>query len=116
MGGAAAGQPGDASWSANHETGSFDEWLADGQGVRYLQGSGTLALTTEHAHSGNHAFIATITANDGAQHQAVLGRDLVLEQGRYGAWYYLPAAPHADYWVIMKLSNGPAVDRFDIDL
>ncbi len=116
MVGVAGSDPGPASWSADHELGSFDEWLGDGQGVRNLDGSGALELTTEHAHSGSHAFIATIVANDGEQHEAVMGRDLVLREGRYGAWYYLPAAPRADYWVIMKLSNGPAIDRFDIDL
>jgi hypothetical protein len=114
--GASGGSPDSVPWSADHETGSFDQWLSDGHGRRSTEGNGTLTLSTEYAHSGSHAFVATITANDSAQHQAVMGRDLVLAEGRYGAWYYLPTAPQADYWVIMKLSNGPVVDRFDIDL
>ncbi|HVY32012.1 MAG TPA: hypothetical protein VHB79_36000 [Polyangiaceae bacterium] len=111
-----AGEGTSPSWSADHETGTLDQWLGDGAGLRYLEGSGTLAISSEHAHSGQYAFVASITADDGAQHQAVLGRDLIQSEGRYGAWYYLPVAPRADYWVIMKLSNGPLVDRFDIDI
>jgi hypothetical protein len=112
----AGGDADSARWSADHETGNFDQWLGDGNGLRHVEGSGKLSLTSEHAHSGSFAFVATITANDGAEHQAVLGRDLQLSEGRYGAWYYLPSTPKADYWVIMKLSNGASVDRFDIDL
>ena len=43
----------------------------------------------------------------------MMGRNIELREGRYGAWFLLPEAPRADYWVIMKLSNGSATDRFD---
>jgi hypothetical protein len=45
-----------------------------------------------------------------------MGRNIELREGRYGAWFLLPEAPRADYWVIMKLSNGSATDRFDLDI
>jgi hypothetical protein len=103
-------------WSAEHEGASFDEWLGDGTGIRYEQRTGQLELTTERAHSGTHAFTASITTDDGELHQAMMGRNVTLREGRYGAWFLLPEAPRADYWVIMKLSNGSGTDRFDIDI
>jgi len=104
-------------WSADHEVASFDQWLGDGQGIRYEQGTGRLELTSELAHSGSHAFTATLaTTNDVELHQAMMGRNVKLREGRYGAWFLLPEAPRADYWVIMKLSNGSGADRFDIDI
>jgi hypothetical protein len=103
-------------WSADHEVASFEQWLGDGQGIRYEQRTGRLELTSEHAHSGSYAFTATLTTGDGELHQAMMGRNLKLGEGRYGAWYFLPEAPRADYWVIMKLSNGSGIDRFDLDI
>jgi hypothetical protein len=110
------GDAGRLLWSAEHEIASFDEWLSDGDGIQYEQRTGQLTVTDERAHSGTHAFTASITANDGELHQAMMGRNLTLLDGRYGAWYLLPEAPRADYWVIMKLSNGAATDRFDLDI
>jgi hypothetical protein len=103
-------------WHADHEPGTLDQWLADDAGWKYTQGSGELSVTQDHARSGDYALAATIATEDGAMHQAVMGRDITLEQGRYGAWYYFPEAPTTDYWVIMKLSNGRDGDRFDIDV
>lgn len=118
VGGDASG--GDASgqspWSADHEVGTFEQWLGDGEGHRYEEGSGELALSTDRAHSGSYSYTASIRADDGELHQAMLGRDAWLPEGRYGAWYFLPEPPRADYWVLMKLSNGAEVNRFDIDL
>jgi hypothetical protein len=105
-----------AGWYAEHETGSLDEWLADDTGWRYTQGSGSLEITRERARSGEHALKASISTEDGALHQAVIGRDVTLEAGRYGAWFYFEEAPATDYWVVMKLSNGRDRDRFDIDV
>ncbi|HKO49073.1 MAG TPA: hypothetical protein VJV79_15180 [Polyangiaceae bacterium] len=115
--GGSAAEPsgGPVPWSADHETG-FDSWLSDGFGRRSVEGNGELALTTELAHSGNQAIAATIAADDGDLHQAMMGREVILRDGRYGAWYFLPQAPTDATWVIMKLSNGPTTDRFDIDL
>lgn len=110
------GGPGRLLWSAEHESASFDEWLSEGEGIQYEQRTGELTVTDERAHSGTHAFTASITTNDGELHQAMMGRSLALLDGRYGAWYLLPEAPRADYWVIMKLSNGAAADRFDLDI
>ncbi len=90
--------------------------MGDGKGIQHVQGTGKLELTGERAHSGAHAFPASINTNDGELHQAVMGRNVSLLEGRYGAWYLLPVRPRADYWVIMKLSNGPSTDRFDIDI
>ena len=116
----ASGSPGDSAgalvWSAEHELSSFDEWLEGGDGIKYVMRSGQLAITSEHAHGGEQAFSASITANDGELHQAVMGRVVRLAEGRYGAWYLLPEAPSAAIWVIMKLSNGRDVDRFDLDI
>jgi hypothetical protein len=117
-GGTSGGESGGALlWSADHEVASFDEWLGDGQGIRYEQGTGRLEISSEHAHSGSHAFTASLTTNnDGELHQAMMGRNIKLREGRYGAWFLLPEAPRADYWVIMKLSNGSTTDRFDLDI
>jgi hypothetical protein len=112
----AGGPTGALLWSADHETASLDQWLGDGDGIQFVQHSGQLELTTERAHSGTHALSATITTDDGELHQAVMGRNLRLREGRYGAWYLLPESPRADYWVILKLSNGPQLDRFDLDI
>jgi hypothetical protein len=103
-------------WSAEHETASFDEWLSDGDGIQYEQRTGELTITTEQARSGIHAVAASITTDDGELQQAMLGRNVTLLEGRYGAWYLLPEAPRAEYWVIMKFSNGSLTDRFDIDI
>lgn len=114
---ALGGEPsGPLLWSADHETGSFEQWLSDGDGIQYEQRTGQLELTTEHAHSGTHAFSAAITTDDGELHQAQMGRNVRLRDGRYGAWFLLPESPRADYWVILKLSNGPETDRFDLDI
>ncbi len=115
--GGSSGIPaGDLIWSAEHEGGTFDEWREGDDGIEYVQRSGELAITSEYAHGGDYSFSASITANDGDLHQAVMGRVVRLLEGRYGAWYLLPEAPSAVIWVIMKLSNGPEVDRFDIDI
>jgi hypothetical protein len=116
--GGSAAEPsgGPVPWSADHETGNFDGWLSDGFGRRSVEGSGQLAVTTEQAHSGMQAFAATIAADDGELHQAMMGREVLLRDGSYDAWYFLPQAPTDAFWVIMKLSNGPDTDRFDIDL
>ncbi len=103
-------------WSAEHEVGTFDEWHEGDDGIQFVERSGELAITSEHAHTGHYAFSASISANDGDLHQAVMGRIVRLVEGRYGAWYLLPEAPVADFWVIMKLSNGSRVDRFDLDI
>lgn len=110
------GPSGALLWSADHETASFEQWLGDGEGVQYEQRTGQLEVTTERAHSGTHAVTATITTDDGELHQAQLGRNIRLREGRYGAWFLLPESPRADYWVILKLSNGPETDRFDLDI
>jgi hypothetical protein len=116
-GGAPPGGPNGALlWSADHETASFEQWLGDGAGIQYEQRTGQLELTTERAHSGSHAFSAAITTDDGELHQAMMGRNVELREGRYGAWFLLPESPRADYWVILKLSNGPETDRFDLDI
>jgi hypothetical protein len=112
-GGSDAGNP---LWSADHEVASFDEWLGDGEGIRYEQRTGQLALTSERAHSGSRSFTASLTTDDGELHQAMMGRNIRLREGRYGAWFLLPESPRADYWVIMKLSNGSFTDRFDLDI
>jgi len=106
----------DLLWSAHHEGSAFDEWLGDGQGLQFTERRGQLEVTTERAHTGTHAFTATITTGDNELQQAMMGRNISLFEGRYGAWYLLPEAPRADYWVIMKLSNGSDTDRFDIDI
>ncbi|RYZ08046.1 MAG: hypothetical protein EOO73_10155 [Myxococcales bacterium] len=113
--GGAAGEPW-TGWSADQETGDFTQWLSDLRGRRFAQASGTVEITEELARSGTHAIEATISATDGELHQAVMGRDLELAEGRYGAWYFLPVAPQTLAAVIMKLSNGGDVDRYDIDL
>lgn len=103
-------------WSADHDTGTLDEWLGDASGWRYTKGNGTLAVSQAHARSGSYSLAATISTDDGGMHQAVIARNVTLESGRYGAWYFFPEATAADYWVIMKLSNGESTDRFDIDV
>jgi hypothetical protein len=113
--GGASATPG-LLWSAEHEGASFDEWLSDGQGIQFTERVGQLAITSERAHSGAAAFTATITTGNDLLQQAMMGRNVRLFEGRYGAWYLLPEAPRADYWVIMKLSNGSSRDRFDIDI
>jgi hypothetical protein len=115
-GDASGGDAGSLLWSAEHEIASFDEWMGDGNGIQYQQRSGQLGITTERAHSGTHAFTASIATDEGELQQAMMGRNLTLRDGRYGAWYLLPEAPRADYWVIMKLSNGSGTDRFDLDI
>lgn len=114
--GGAGGPSGPSLWSADHETASLEQWFGDGDGIRFVQGTGQVELTTERAHSGTHALSATITTDDGELHQAVMGRNIRLREGRYGAWFLLPESPRADYWVILKLSNGPQTDRFDLDI
>jgi hypothetical protein len=122
-GGSSAGTTGAAGahdenlvWRAGHEAVDFEEWLADEAGIKFLERSGSLALTTERAHGGAAAFVATIAADDGEVHQAVMGRDVTLRDGRYGAWYFVPESPTTGGWVLMKLSNGADRDRFDINL
>jgi hypothetical protein len=115
-GSAGSGSDGSLLWQADHEIGSLDEWIGDDGGWRYTQGTGSLGITSERARSGEHSIKATISTENGDMHQAVIGRNLTLESGRYGAWYYFPEAPDTDYWVIMKLSNGRYGDLFDIDV
>lgn len=115
------GAPGDSGaaavpWSADHELGTLDEWLDDDGGWRFTKGNGTIALSQAHARSGSFSLEATISTDDGGMHQAVMARDVTLESGRYGAWYFFPEAPNADYWVVMKLSNTGTAERFDIDV
>jgi hypothetical protein len=102
-------------WQADHETGTLEQWLDDGNGRTSIDGNGQVEVSSEHARSGDYALAVTISANDDRQNQGLLERDLRLVEGRYGAWYYLPEAVKTDYWVLMKLSNG-SVNRFDIDI
>lgn len=116
QGGSGGAPPELVPWSAEHELGNLDEWVADGAGIHFVEGGGSVEITSELAHTGEGALVATIDPQDNVLSQAVVGRELRLREGRYGAWYYLPETPTADYWVLMKLSHGRDENRFDIDV
>jgi hypothetical protein len=103
-------------WTATFETGDLSEFACDGW--QYLANGGTISVTTAQAHSGKYSMAATISAPSGSpQTQAVMGKNVVLTDGAYGAWYYLPSTPTTNYWVILKVSTwGPETDFLDINI
>lgn len=119
---AAAGASGEPDppvpWSAGHETGTLEEWTADGDGWQYatLRG-GSLEVVSEQAHTGTSSLKSSLTRT-GSMEQAVVGRYATLVEGYYSAWFFLPSSPGLSPRVIMKLSSrDPNYDDiFDITL
>lgn len=104
-----------APWSAGLETGDTSEWqgpLADS----LRDGTGSLTVARQLAHTGTYALEATIAPMNDALDQAMIGRRAELRSGSFSAWYYVPQTPTTDYWVIMKLSGQVDGNRFDIDV
>lgn len=102
-------------WEAHHEDGTLNEWLADGFGSSFNEGEARLEVSTEIAHGGRYALVATIEGSGDLQiDQAVVWREVELESGTYSAWYYFPELVLTGNWVIMKFSGED--DRFDLDV
>ncbi len=103
-------------WSADHDDGTLDEWIADGNGYTYVEADASIGPTTERSRSGQGALLASCNPIDGGLAQAVIAREAAVAEARYGAYYFFPGAPDTDYFVVMKLSTGDGADRFDIDI
>lgn len=105
-------------WSAYHESNDLDEWLGDGSGWKYTQNGGTIDVVTGQAHAGSHALLMSISTDGTRQSQAMIGRKVILDEGYYGAWYFVPERPQTDFWVLMKFLNWQTsdVNLFDVDI
>lgn len=106
----------DLSWSADHESGDFDQWLGDGSGWDNAEGGSSLELSTSHAHQGNYSLRASVEPLDGELSMAFVARDVHADEGTLGAWFFLPEAPSTYHLALMKISSAPEVDRFDINV
>jgi hypothetical protein len=122
-GGGSAGAPQEPSepentlpWAAGHEDGTLDEWVADGFGWSNAEGSTTLEVVSERARGGERSVLVSIAPPDGELAQVFLARDVPEEEATCGAWYLLEETPDANHLVVMKLSSGASLDRFDVDL
>jgi hypothetical protein len=104
-------------WQAHHEDGTMSEWLSDGFGNFGSSAASELRVSSEFAHAGSYALVATIfQSGDATLDQAVIWRTVALRAGVYSAWYYFPATVLGTHWVIMKLSSENNGDRFDLDV
>ena len=97
----------DLLWTARFETGDFSEWtgLAGGDAQAFPMPPNTIAVSSDHAHTGDYSAALTITAgSDGTQENASLSRAGGLPaEAYYSAWYYLPySVSVGTFWVIFK--------------
>jgi len=86
-------------WSADHETGDLSQWHSggDSEGGDYQSG-GTLAISSEQAHSGSYSVKMTIDTSDAADHTARVYRRAVAGPAYYSAWFYFTEAHTPDIW------------------
>jgi len=92
-------------WVARHEAGDLAEWTADGKGGSSADAPDTsIAVSTEHAHSGNHAVKLSNAAVSSYEEVRLWRTDQFPQAAYYSAWYYLPRAYQTtDDWTIMQL-------------
>jgi hypothetical protein len=103
----------DVLWSAQHEGGNVDEWLAPPGGRTLADPPLSNIVSAERAHRGSFAAKLTITATaDNGQQNSGLTRSGGLPiQAYYSAWYYLPqSVTVGTFWVIFKLRARRVLD------
>lgn len=106
----------DGTWSADHESGDFGQWLGDGTGWDNAEGGGSLEVSTTRAFQGDYSLRASVAPIDGELSMAFVARDVFVEESTLGAWFFLPEAPSAHHLALMKVSAAPDLDRFDVNV
>jgi hypothetical protein len=102
----------DLIFTAEHESGDLEEWLAGEAGGVTGDADGAVALSTDFAHRGGYS--VKLTASSTGEDGPTLFRELVADRAFYSAWYYLPKAyDTASYWTVQqfesKTSDGDGV-------
>jgi hypothetical protein len=102
----------DLLFTAEHESGDLEEWLAGDEGGVTGDADGAVELSSDFAHRGRYSvkLTATSTGDDGPS----LFRELAADRAFYSAWYYLPKAyDTVSYWTVQQFesrtSDGDAV-------
>jgi hypothetical protein len=114
-------------WTARHERGNFDEWIADAQGhAEAYPAPNTIEVSEEHVHGGRYAAKLTIDATGGGvqQNSGLARLGILPTEAYYSAWYFLPRSiTVGDFWVIFKFRQRRVVDDpnsaaelYDLDL
>ncbi len=93
-------------WTANHESGTFDEWLSDDAGAGYAMGDGaTSTIVTEQARTGTHSVKVTSSATGADTVAGVYRHWTGLQEAYFSVWYFVPRAYETtSYWTIMQFS------------
>lgn len=94
----------DVIFSAQHESGDLEEWLADDTGGVTGDADGAVALSTEYAHRGRYS--VKLTSPSRGENGPTLFHELVADRAFYSAWYYLPQAyDGASYFTIQQFES-----------
>ncbi len=95
----------DLLWAARHETGDLSEWTAAGKGGSAADAPDTsIAVSTDHAHSGKYAVKLSNAAVSTYEEVRLWRTDQFPQAAYYSAWYYLPRAYQTtDDWTILQL-------------
>jgi hypothetical protein len=93
-------------WSANHESGTFDEWMSDDAGASYAIGDGsTFAIVTDLARSGTHSVRVSSPATSADAAAGLYRHWNSLSEAYFSVWYYVPrVVKTTSYWTIMQFS------------
>ncbi len=96
-------------WSANHESGTFEEWTSGDAGAGYAVGdASSFAVVTERSRSGTHSVKVTSPATGSDAIAGLYRHWNTLSEAYFGVWYYVPQPYEtASYWTIMQFSPSP---------
>jgi hypothetical protein len=88
-------------WRATFEPGDLSEWMGDGNGgTRVENAPAAPFVTTDIAHNGSHAGVATVAPAMGMPSLSYLFRqEPSPPEAYYSAWFYLPASLVAPAWL-----------------
>jgi len=92
-------------WTATFEPGDLSEWLADGKGGTYVENVTVFPMvTTDVAHRGHYAGVATITPPlTGEPSINYLFREQPSpREAYYSAWYFIPASVTVRSWLSLS--------------
>lgn len=100
------GEP--AYFASGFETGDFAEWMTGGDRAfgrpgRYRFPGGSQAITTSPVRRGRYAAHFELALDDGEQQHAGLLLGGLPDEVVLSAWYLLPRAHDARYWVVFQL-------------
>ena len=102
----------DVIWATDHESGTTDDWVADGGGGLLLDTAGsTVEVSDEFSHSGRYALKITDLAKSDMVGPGVYRELQAPADAFYSAWYYLPRPYKTNsQWTIQKFRSRSDTD------